>query len=117
MWCHQCFKFPRGESVVKVTADIKPFTETESYFADAKFYSDSDSVLEALLTKTHFTKSQKDEQVVELHAKEEAKVESKKKITDGHSLQKEKPNAKSSTPEVLRYILKSRRKKGTISMY
>ena len=40
--------------------------------------------------------------MAELHAKEEAKVESTKKITDGHSLQEEKPNAKNSTPEVLR---------------
>ena len=83
---HQCFKFPRGENVVKVTADIKRFTKAESYFADAKFYSDGDSVLEALLIKTPSTKPQKDEQVVELHAKEEAKVESKKKTTDSHSL-------------------------------
>ena len=45
--------------------------------------------------------------MVELHAKEEAKVESKKKITDSHSLQEEKPSAKSSTSEVLRYIPKS----------
>ena len=33
---HQCFKFYRG-GVKKVVADTKPFTEVESYFADAKF--------------------------------------------------------------------------------
>ena len=33
---HQCFKFYRGW-VKKVAADTKPFTEVESYFADAKF--------------------------------------------------------------------------------
>ena len=28
--------------VVKIDADINPFTKTESYFADAKFYLDSE---------------------------------------------------------------------------
>ena len=47
---------------------------------------------------------------MELHAKEEANVESKKKTTNSHSLQEEKPTAKTATPEVLRYVPKSRRK-------
>ncbi|KAF3634617.1 Peptidyl-prolyl cis-trans isomerase FKBP20-2, chloroplastic [Capsicum annuum] len=38
---HQCMKYIKDSEVVKVDADINPFTETESYFADAKFYLDS----------------------------------------------------------------------------
>ncbi|XP_075111836.1 uncharacterized protein LOC142181985 [Nicotiana tabacum] len=38
---HQCLKYRRDGEIVKIDADIKPFTETESYFADAKFYLDS----------------------------------------------------------------------------
>lgn len=38
---HQCMKYMKDGEVVKVDADIHPFTETESYFADAKFYLDS----------------------------------------------------------------------------
>ncbi|KAL0449509.1 UNVERIFIED_CONTAM: hypothetical protein Slati_1507300 [Sesamum latifolium] len=35
---HQCFKYSRDGIVKKVLADDKPFTETESHFADAKYY-------------------------------------------------------------------------------
>ena len=94
---HQCFKFPQGNDVVKITADIKPFTEAESYFADAKFYSDGDTIPEVLPTKTPLAKPQKDDQVVKSHAKEEVEVESKSKIKDGHSLQADRPSAKCST--------------------
>ena len=38
---HRCFKF-YGRGVKKVEADTKPFTEVESYFADAKFYTKND---------------------------------------------------------------------------
>ncbi|XP_075074454.1 uncharacterized protein LOC142162052 [Nicotiana tabacum] len=38
---HRCLKYRRDGEIVKIDADIKPFTETESYFADAKFYLDS----------------------------------------------------------------------------
>ncbi|KAH0781663.1 hypothetical protein KY290_001261 [Solanum tuberosum] len=38
---HQCMKYMKDGEVVKIDADINPFTETESYFADAKFYLDS----------------------------------------------------------------------------
>ncbi|KAL0303464.1 UNVERIFIED_CONTAM: hypothetical protein Sradi_6214500 [Sesamum radiatum] len=33
---HQCFKYIKNGEIVKVDADMKPFTEAESYFADAK---------------------------------------------------------------------------------
>lgn len=36
------------DGVRTVTADAKPFTETESYFADAKFYAESDTLREIL---------------------------------------------------------------------
>ncbi|WMV59157.1 hypothetical protein MTR67_052542 [Solanum verrucosum] len=38
---HQCMKYMKDGEVVKIDADINPFTETESYFADAKFNLDS----------------------------------------------------------------------------
>ncbi|XP_015166801.1 uncharacterized protein [Solanum tuberosum] len=38
---HQCMKYMKDGEVVKIDADINPFAETESYFADAKFYLDS----------------------------------------------------------------------------
>ena len=44
---HQCFKFYRG-GVKKVETDTNPFTEVESYFADAKFYTENDVILEVL---------------------------------------------------------------------
>ncbi|KAK4716568.1 hypothetical protein R3W88_014906 [Solanum pinnatisectum] len=37
---HQCMKYMKDGEVVKIDSDINPFTETESYFADAKFYLD-----------------------------------------------------------------------------
>ena len=45
---HQCFKFYKGR-VKKVEVDTKPFTEVESYFADAKFYTEDDVIQEVLL--------------------------------------------------------------------
>ncbi|KAM2695359.1 hypothetical protein EV1_039864 [Malus domestica] len=42
---HQCLKFYR-EGVKVIYGDTKPFTEAESYFADAKFYMDEDMVSE-----------------------------------------------------------------------
>ncbi|KAK4727400.1 hypothetical protein R3W88_032317 [Solanum pinnatisectum] len=38
---HQCMKYMKDGEVVKINAYINPFTETESYFADAKFHLDS----------------------------------------------------------------------------
>ena len=42
---HQCFKFYRG-GVKKVEADTKPFAKVESYFVDAKFYTEKDVMQE-----------------------------------------------------------------------
>ncbi|KAL6336592.1 hypothetical protein AAG906_025597 [Vitis piasezkii] len=44
---HQCFKFYR-EGVKKVEAYTKPFTKVESYFVDAKFYTENDVMQEVL---------------------------------------------------------------------
>ncbi|XP_075095445.1 uncharacterized protein LOC142173713 [Nicotiana tabacum] len=38
---HQCLKYIRDGEIVKIDADINPFTETESYVVDEKFYLDS----------------------------------------------------------------------------
>ena len=43
---HQCFKFYRG--VKKLEENTKPFTEVESYFANAKFYIENDVIQEVL---------------------------------------------------------------------
>ncbi|KAL0409614.1 UNVERIFIED_CONTAM: Transposon Tf2-12 polyprotein [Sesamum radiatum] len=45
---HQCFKYIKNGEIVKVDADMKPFTEAESYFADAKLYLDPDNMQEVL---------------------------------------------------------------------
>ncbi|CAL9018760.1 unnamed protein product [Prunus brigantina] len=39
--------------VKKILGDVKPFTEAESYFADAKFYMDEDMVSEVIPLKVH----------------------------------------------------------------
>ena len=41
---HQCFKYFDGKQVKKVIADLQPFIEAESHFADAKFYLNCDMV-------------------------------------------------------------------------
>ncbi|KAL0325192.1 UNVERIFIED_CONTAM: hypothetical protein Sradi_5088500 [Sesamum radiatum] len=48
---HQCFKYIKNEEIVKVDAIMKPFTEAESYFADAKLYLDPDNMQEVLPSK------------------------------------------------------------------
>ncbi|CAL8990815.1 unnamed protein product, partial [Prunus brigantina] len=49
---HQCFKFYKG-GVKKILGDVKPFTEAESHFADAKFYIDEDMVSKVIPVKVH----------------------------------------------------------------
>ncbi|KAL0411752.1 UNVERIFIED_CONTAM: hypothetical protein Slati_3764900 [Sesamum latifolium] len=45
---YQCFKYIKNGEIVKVDADMKPFTEAESYFADAKLYIDPENMQEVL---------------------------------------------------------------------
>ncbi|KAM1529840.1 hypothetical protein ACFX1Z_018999 [Malus domestica] len=47
---HQCLKFYR-EGVKVIYSDTKPFTEVESHFADAKFYTDEDMEWQAMPKK------------------------------------------------------------------
>lgn len=35
---HQCFKYYKNGHVKKVFGDVKPFTEAESYHANAKYF-------------------------------------------------------------------------------
>lgn len=44
---HQCFKYYRGDVVKKIDGDHKPFMESESYFADAKYFLPSKKVIKA----------------------------------------------------------------------
>ncbi|KNA19062.1 hypothetical protein SOVF_065000 [Spinacia oleracea] len=47
---HQCFKYYRnGER--KVNADVKPFSEAESHFADAKFYASQGEPVDVMPTE------------------------------------------------------------------
>ncbi|KAL0439076.1 UNVERIFIED_CONTAM: hypothetical protein Slati_2390600 [Sesamum latifolium] len=48
---HQCFKYIKNGDIVKVDADMKPFTEAKSYFADAKLYLNPNNMQEVLLSK------------------------------------------------------------------
>ncbi|KAL0444446.1 UNVERIFIED_CONTAM: hypothetical protein Slati_2167300 [Sesamum latifolium] len=48
---HQCFKYIKNGEILKVDADMKPFTEAESYFADTKLYLDPDNMQEVLPSK------------------------------------------------------------------
>ncbi|KAL0433534.1 UNVERIFIED_CONTAM: hypothetical protein Slati_2687700 [Sesamum latifolium] len=45
---HQCFKYIKNGEIVKIDANMKPFTEARSYFAYAKLYLDPDNMQEVL---------------------------------------------------------------------
>ncbi|KAL2531540.1 Uncharacterized protein Adt_04891 [Abeliophyllum distichum] len=51
---HQCFKYSRDGEVKYVVAESKPFIEEESYFADAKFYSEGEDFYSAGLSTAGF---------------------------------------------------------------
>ncbi|KAL0396286.1 UNVERIFIED_CONTAM: hypothetical protein Scaly_0077000 [Sesamum calycinum] len=48
---HQCFKYIKNGEIVKVDANMKPFTETKSYSANAKLYLGPDNMQEILPSK------------------------------------------------------------------
>ncbi|KAL4619838.1 hypothetical protein ACB092_06G109700 [Castanea dentata] len=50
---HQCLKYLQG-GIKKVNADLKPFTELEAHFADAKLYVEDDVPNEVLLVEILF---------------------------------------------------------------
>lgn len=60
---HQCFKYSREGVVKTVVGDDKPFTEVESYFADAKYYLEDINTIKAKETPTHGGESQQYEKV------------------------------------------------------
>ncbi|KAL2470473.1 Uncharacterized protein Adt_38609 [Abeliophyllum distichum] len=51
---HQCFKYSRDGEVKSVVAESKPFLKEESYFADAKFYSEDEDFYSAGLSTAGF---------------------------------------------------------------
>lgn len=113
---HQCFKFYQ-DGVKKVEADSNPFSEAESHFADAKFYSKNNNILEVLPAETPLTKGEDNSQLKSLATTEphesartfnSGKGEAYTSSTKGMILKDE--NA-ANTP-VLRYVPLSRRKKG-----
>ncbi|KAL0359914.1 UNVERIFIED_CONTAM: hypothetical protein Sangu_0840800 [Sesamum angustifolium] len=54
---HQCFKYINNREIVKGDADMKPFTEAESYFANAKLYLDPGNMQDVLPSKALFDHS------------------------------------------------------------
>ncbi|KAL2893823.1 Sal-like protein 4 [Bienertia sinuspersici] len=115
---HQCLKYYRN-GVQKVIADVKPFGEAESHFADAKFYVDEKEPLEVMPTEVsstgkvqfHAPKAVKEEALVIKESESRiSSLSSKKNVNDGPS--KEIKVASTSPAPVLRYVPKSRRKEG-----
>ncbi|KAI5317505.1 hypothetical protein L3X38_037212 [Prunus dulcis] len=109
---HQCFKFYRG-GVKKILGDVKPFTEAESYFADAKFYIDEDVASEVIPVEVHSTGQaipRKDEQSKCLSAEENSN--NKPKNTAFGQMGSLPIDSQKVAIPVLRYVSSSRRKEG-----
>ncbi|KAM1993267.1 hypothetical protein ACFX16_009626 [Malus domestica] len=115
---HQCLKFYR-KGVKVIYGDTKPFTEAESYFADAKFYMNEDMMPEALTKEIKSmgkaTPKKQEWQVMPKKQEGEAMPSSSK---NDDELAKPATTKESRTPSngpntpVFRYILMSRRKNG-----
>lgn len=104
---HQCFKYCRNGIVKKDVTDDKPFTEAESYFADAKFYLANIVVKELQHVVSSSTcKSQKDNEVqigedlAPTNKKKEANKSKKILIDD------EEKKTISKAPPILWYVPK-----------
>ena len=115
---HQCLKFYR-DGVKVIQGDTKPFTEAESHFADAKFYMDEDTVLEALpkeIKSTGKAAPKKQEWQAMPKKQEGEAMSSSSKNND--ELAKPATTKGSKTPSkgpntpIFRYIPMSRRKNG-----
>ncbi|CAL8162574.1 unnamed protein product [Prunus armeniaca] len=109
---HQCFKFYRG-GVKKILGDIKPFTEVESYFTDAKFYMDEDMVSKVIPIEVHSTGKaipRRDEHSKCLPTEENDNKQSKSTLF-GQMGSSPIESWKVSIP-VFRYVSLSQRKKG-----
>ncbi|XP_074270805.1 uncharacterized protein LOC141594703 [Silene latifolia] len=91
---HQCLKYYRGGER-KIDGDAKPFSKVDSFFADAKFFEENDK--DASPAKENDVKKE-----VDKASKTSTPVASPKK----------QETTQETTPPVLRYIPKSRRKDG-----
>ncbi|PIN24523.1 hypothetical protein CDL12_02743 [Handroanthus impetiginosus] len=103
---HQCFKYVKDRVIMKVDADTKPFTNAESYFADAKLYLDPDSVKKVLFLK-----------IVSNHPGEEERVELSKLAIMKANRETESPlphNASRSQPKALKSDNYQTMKKGLV---
>ncbi|CAL9014030.1 unnamed protein product [Prunus brigantina] len=109
---HQCFKFYKG-GVKKILGDVKPFTEAESNFADAKFYMDGDMVSEVIPVEVHSTGKAMPRR--EEHSKctpAAENVSKKSKSTLSGQMGLSPTNSRKVSTPVLRYVSSSQRKEG-----
>ncbi|KAK9677082.1 hypothetical protein RND81_11G120500 [Saponaria officinalis] len=117
---HQCLKFYRnGEK--KVNGDVKPFTEAETYFADAKFYHENEAQSEMWPTSIATTgtkappknEEEKPDDGVKLVTVErhESIIVKANQPTSTQATEAVVPTASRSTP-IFKYVPKSRRKEG-----
>ncbi|CAL9004722.1 unnamed protein product [Prunus brigantina] len=105
--------FVSGGGVKKILGDVKPFTEAESYFADAKFYMDEDMVSEVIPVEVHSTGKampRREEHSKCPPAKDDVSKKSRSTLS-GQMGSSPTDSQKVSTP-VLRYVSSSRRKEG-----
>ncbi|XP_074314028.1 uncharacterized protein LOC141649233 [Silene latifolia] len=118
---HQCLKYYRGGEK-KIDGDAKPFSKVESFFADAKFFEENGTSSEFMPTTISSTgKGGKREKniIKEDAAASPAKENVVKKDADKTcktatpvASPKKQETTQKTTPPVLRYIPKSRRKDG-----
>ena len=110
---HQCFKFYK-EGVKTVIGDIKPFTEAESHFADAKFYTDDDTPSEVLLMKNSDFKDTtlKREDSIQLVAPGTLMNEEKKLEMNSPLRGKMSISDTTMPSQIFKYVPLSRRKNG-----
>ncbi|XP_074300411.1 uncharacterized protein LOC141631671 [Silene latifolia] len=118
---HQCLKYYRGGER-KIDGDAKPFSKVDSFFADAKFFEENGTSSEFMPTTISSTgKGGKREKniIKEDSAANPAKENDDKKDVDKASKTatpaaspKKQETTQKTTPPVLRYIPKSRRKDG-----
>ncbi|KAI5312980.1 hypothetical protein L3X38_042154 [Prunus dulcis] len=105
--------FVSGGGVKKILGDVKPFTEAESYFADAKLYIDEDVASEVIPVEVHSTGQgipRKDEQSKRLSAEENS--DNKPKTTAFGQMGSLPIDSQKVAIPVLRYVSSSRRKEG-----
>ncbi|XP_074298547.1 uncharacterized protein LOC141629445 [Silene latifolia] len=118
---HQCLKYYRGGER-KIDGDAKPFSKVDSFFADAKFFEENGTSSEFMPTTISSTgKGGKREKniIKEDEAASPAKENDVKKDVDKVNKTatpvaspKKQETPQKTTPPVLRYIPKSRRKDG-----